>query len=112
MKPATLDRLSPAEPDRLIDTGLDALRDLSHEAHVLTSAATEAIEDGVHTVKRTARTLRRDALELRDAVTYRVKREPIKAMAMAFGAGTLAGLMAAACRGIWANGHGGRKIAS
>ena len=44
--------------------------------------------------------------------TYRVKREPIKAMAMAFGAGTLAGLMAAACRGIWANGHGGRKIAS
>ena len=90
------DRPAPAESERLIDRGLDALRqvsDLSDEARRLKSVAADVIEDGVHTVKRTAKTLRQDAVDVRDEVTYRVKREPIKALAVAFAVGTLAGLL-------------------
>jgi hypothetical protein len=97
MIPTTLDRQASAEPDRLIDKGLDAVRDLSHEARVLKSAAADAIENGMHTARRSAKTFRRDAVDFRDEVTYRVKREPIKAMA--FGAGALTGLLVAACWG-------------
>ena len=114
MTPTTLDRPAPAEAERFIDRGLDALRQvshqashLSHEARLLKSAATEAIDDGVHTVKRTAKTLRQDALDLRDDVTYRVKREPMKAMAIVFAAGTLAGFLLAVLRPKRTNGHDG-----
>ncbi|MFI5178399.1 MAG: hypothetical protein ACHQO8_07550 [Vicinamibacterales bacterium] len=102
MTPTTLDQPTPAAPERLAgslkDKGLDALRHashLSHEAQLLKSVAADAIEDGVHAVKRTAKTLQRDALDLRDDLTYRVKREPMKAMAIAFATGALAGLIVA-----------------
>ena len=101
MKHTTIDRPAPAESERLINKGLDALRqvsDLSDEARRLKSVAADAIGDGVHTVKRTAKTLRQDAVDVPDEVTYRVKREPTKALAVAFAVGTLAGLLLGAFR--------------
>ena len=114
MKHTTIDRPAPAESERLIDKGLDALRQVSHlsdEARRLKSVAADAIEDGVHTVKRTAKTLRQDALDVRDEVTYRVKREPMKALAVAFAVGTLAGLLLAALRPKRTRDHGRRETA-
>lgn len=114
MTPTTLDRPVSAEAERLIDKGLDALRQVSHlskEARLLKSAAADAIEDGVHTVRRTAKTLRQDALDLRNELTYRVKRQPMTAVAIAFAAGTLAGVLFAACRPKRARGQGVREAA-
>ena len=114
MTPTTFDRPAPSEAERLIDKGLDALRQvsqLSDEARRLKSVAAETIEDGVHTVKRTAKTLRHDALDFRDEVTYRVKRDPMKALAVAFAVGTLAGLVLAAFRPKRTRDHGGRETA-
>jgi ElaB/YqjD/DUF883 family membrane-anchored ribosome-binding protein len=109
MKPATVDRLAPEKTEHLMAKGLDALRHashLSHEARLLKSVAADAIEDGVHAVKRTAKTVRQDALDLRDDVAYRVKREPMNAVAIAFAAGAFAGLLLAAFLPKRPNGRG------
>ena len=80
----------------------DALRQaahLSHEARVFKTLATDAVEDGVHAAERTIKRARQTALDARDEVTYRVKREPLKALALAFGAGAVLGLiLGSACR--------------
>jgi hypothetical protein len=46
----------------------------------------------LHAAHRTITRARRTASDARDALTYRVKREPGKAMAVGFGLGALVGL--------------------
>jgi hypothetical protein len=73
----------------------DALRQaahFSHEARLLKTLATDAVEDGLHAAERTIKRARRTALDARDEMTYRVKREPLKALALTFGTGALFGL--------------------
>ena len=58
--------------------------------------ATDAVEDAVRAAKRTFKTAKRsleNAADLRDEAAYRVKREPFKSVAVAFGAGLLLGVV-------------------
>lgn len=61
--------------------------------------ATDAVEEGVRAAKRAFKTAKRgieSAADLRDEAAYRVKREPFKAVGLAFGAGLLLGVV-----GLW-----------
>ena len=61
----------------------------------LKSLAADAVEDGVHSAKRTLKTIARrvpDAADMRDEVAHRIKREPIKAVGIAVAAGVAVGL--------------------
>jgi ElaB/YqjD/DUF883 family membrane-anchored ribosome-binding protein len=60
------------------------------------TAASDAVEDGVHAAKRAFKAAQRgleNAADLRDEAAYRVKREPLKAVGLAFGAGLLMGVV-------------------
>lgn len=67
--------------------------ELSHDARTLKTLAADAVEDGLHAARRTVKKTRQRALDTRDDLTYRIKRQPLMAVAMAFGAGALAGLI-------------------
>ena len=59
--------------------------------------ATDAVEEAVRTARRAFKTAKRglqNAADLRDEAAYRVKREPFKAVGLAFGAGLLMGVAA------------------
>jgi ElaB/YqjD/DUF883 family membrane-anchored ribosome-binding protein len=59
--------------------------------------ATDAVEEGVRAAKRAFKTAKRGletAADLRDEAAYRVKREPFKAIGLAFGTGLLLGVAA------------------
>lgn len=90
----------------LVDKAVDAVRQATHlseEAHRLKSLATDAIDDGVHAAKRTLTVARRrlnEVADLRDEAAYRVKHDPLKAVALAFGAGVLVATVC--CVGWWA----------
>lgn len=61
----------------------------------LKSLAADAVEDVVHSAKRTLKTIGRrmaDAADMRDEVVRRIKREPTKAIGIAVAAGVAAGL--------------------
>ena len=66
---------------------------ISREAQALKTLATDAVEDGLHAARRTVRKAQQRALDTRDDLTYRVKRQPLAAVAVAFGAGTLVGFL-------------------
>jgi hypothetical protein len=88
---------STATDERTLrELAVDTLRGaahLSHEARLLKTLATDAAEDAVHSAQRTIKRGRQTALDARDEAIYRVKREPIKAMAWVFGAGAVFGLV-------------------
>jgi ElaB/YqjD/DUF883 family membrane-anchored ribosome-binding protein len=67
--------------------------ELSRDARTLKTLAADAVEDGLHTARRTVKKARQRALDTRDDLTYRIKRQPLMAVAIAFGAGALAGLI-------------------
>lgn len=77
----------------------DASRQVTHiadEARVLKDLAAEALDDGRHAAKRAFKAARRRAqrvADLRDEALYRVKREPLKAVGLALGAGLVIGLV-------------------
>ena len=72
---------------------------LSREARLLKSVATDVVEDGVYAARRTIKKATQHALEARDELAFRVKREPLKTLAFAVGVGALLGLAAGwACR--------------
>jgi hypothetical protein len=94
---------SPAIEDlSLGERAADTVRQAAHFAHevrLLKTLAADAAEDGVRAARRTIKQARQAALDARDELTYRVKREPRKAMAVMFGLGALCGLgLGLACR--------------
>jgi ElaB/YqjD/DUF883 family membrane-anchored ribosome-binding protein len=72
----------------------DTMRRAAREARILKSMAADAIDDGVHAVKRSVKKARVRAIDGRDELIYRVKRQPLPAIAVAFGVGALLGLLA------------------
>jgi ElaB/YqjD/DUF883 family membrane-anchored ribosome-binding protein len=59
--------------------------------------AADAVEEGVRAARRALKTAKRgieNAGDLRDEAAYQVKREPLKAVGLAFGAGLLVGVVA------------------
>jgi ElaB/YqjD/DUF883 family membrane-anchored ribosome-binding protein len=54
--------------------------------------AADAVEDGLHAARGAAKKVRQRALDSRDELTYRVKRQPLTALTVAFAVGALVGL--------------------
>jgi ElaB/YqjD/DUF883 family membrane-anchored ribosome-binding protein len=76
------------------------LTELGHEAERLKHAAADGVTRGVHSATGLARRGLRQAREVFDESTYRIKRHPLQAVGLALGAGLLAG---------WAVGRWGRR---
>jgi len=80
------------------DRALDAARRIahaSHEAELVRSLASDAIEDGVHAVKRAVKRVKRSvehAQDLREEAAYRVRRQPLKAIGIAASVGAAVGI--------------------
>jgi ElaB/YqjD/DUF883 family membrane-anchored ribosome-binding protein len=88
--------LKPTMAARVADT-VRRVAHASHEARLLTSVAEDAIEDGVYAAKRAVKSAQKrfDAVEdLKDETVRRVKRQPFKAVGVAFGAGLALGVIA------------------
>ncbi len=85
-KPSTVDRIT------------DAVRHtahLRHEARLMRSLARDAAEDGVHAARRAIRRGVGAMHDAQDETAYYVKRQPFKALALAFGAGLQIGALIA-----------------
>src|ERR1019366_7216934 len=80
---------------------------VSHEARRLQSLAVDAVEDGTHAVKRAMKSVTRGVEELGDLkeeAAHRVRRQPLKAVGIAIGAGMLLGMAVG-----WFGGRFGRR---
>lgn len=98
MTSATSETPETASSVSVHDRAIDACRQaahLSHEARLLKSLATDAIDDGVHAAKWAIKSVRRSVEELGDLkeeAAHRVKRQPLKAVGVALGVGLVLGL--------------------
>ena len=98
MTSATSETPETASSVSVHDRAIDACRQaahLPHEARLLKSLATDAVDDGVHAAKRAIKSVRRSVEELGDLkeeAVHRVKRQPLKALSVAVGAGLVLGL--------------------
>ena len=80
--------------DRVVDTCRHAAH-LSHEARLLKSLAADAVEDGVHAAKRARISLARrveELTDLKDEAVHQVKRQPLRSVGIALGAGLVVGV--------------------
>jgi ElaB/YqjD/DUF883 family membrane-anchored ribosome-binding protein len=72
---------------------------ISHEARLVKSLACDAIEDGAHEAKRAVTKSVQRGIErledIKDEGVHYVKRQPLKAIAMAAGVGLMVGIAAA-----------------
>jgi ElaB/YqjD/DUF883 family membrane-anchored ribosome-binding protein len=88
----------PNVADRIVDAARHAAH-ISHEARLVKSLACDAIEDGAHEAKRTVEKSVQRGIErledIKDEGVHYVKRQPLKAIAMAAGLGLIVGMAAA-----------------
>jgi ElaB/YqjD/DUF883 family membrane-anchored ribosome-binding protein len=71
---------------------------VSHEARLIKSLATDAVEDAVHATNHAIKTAKRRVQDLADRryeVAHRIRQQPFKAIGMAFGAGVFLGVVTA-----------------
>ncbi len=87
--------------ERAIDA-LGRAAHIAHEARLVKSLAADALDEAVHASKQTIKTARRRVQELADRryeFAHQVRREPLKAIGIAFGAGMLlSAVTAGLCR--------------
>ena len=88
--------------DRIAETGRHAGH-MAHEARVLKTRAADALEDGLHSARRTVTRGMHDLEDFRDEAVVRVRRAPLAAVGMTFAAGLLLGIAVG-----WI-GHGPRR---
>ena len=80
--------------ERVVDACRQAAH-LSHEVRLLKSLATDAIEDGVHAAERAITLAKRRVEKLadfKDEAVHRVRRQPLRALGIALGAGLVLGV--------------------
>jgi hypothetical protein len=77
--------------DRAVDTVRQAAH-VAHEARLLKTLATDAVEDGVHAAKRAITRGLHDLDDLRESAAYRVKRAPLLTVSLAVAGGILVGI--------------------
>lgn len=89
----------------LIDRLADATRrtaHLSHEAHLLKSIASDAVDDGVYAARRAFKNARRRVVsvaDFKDDLALRIKRQPMRSVALAAAVGVVLGVVATSlCR--------------
>lgn len=101
--------LRPTTRDRVIDAARQAAH-VSHEAQLLKSLTADAVEDGVHAVKRVVKSVKRgveELADLKDEAAHRVKRQPLGAVGLALGVGLMLGMAVG-----WVGGRVGRRKAA
>jgi ElaB/YqjD/DUF883 family membrane-anchored ribosome-binding protein len=85
-----------------------ALNEASEETRVLAAKAAEAVEEGAHAARRGYRLARRRAEDVADNAVSCIRKQPLKAVGAALGAGLVigvaTGLLSAVLGGRWA-GH-------
>ena len=84
---------SASARDRVVDACREAAH-LSHEARLLKSLATDAVEDGVHAAKRAITSVKRrveELADLKDEAVHRMKRQPLQTVGIALGVGLVLG---------------------
>ena len=88
----------PNVADRIVDAARHAAH-MSHEARLVKSLACDAIENGAHEARRAVTKSVQRGIErledIKDEGVHYVKRQPLKAIAMAAGAGLMVGMAAA-----------------
>jgi ElaB/YqjD/DUF883 family membrane-anchored ribosome-binding protein len=88
----------PSVADRIVDAAQHAAH-VSQEARLVKSLAYDAIEDGAHEAKRAVKKSVQRGIErledIKDESVHYVKRQPLKAIAMAAGVGLMVGMAAA-----------------
>jgi ElaB/YqjD/DUF883 family membrane-anchored ribosome-binding protein len=102
----TAGREKPTVADRVIDAARNAAN-ISHEARLVKSLAQDAIDDGVHAAKRAMKSARRRIERLEDIKEdglHYVRRQPLKAIAIAAGIGLVVGMAAG-----WTIPHSARR---
>lgn len=80
----------PTLRGRVVDTAR-RMAHLSHEARMLTSIASDAVEERAYRARRAVTQARRGLDDTRDDMVHRIKQEPMKAVGVAFGAGLCLG---------------------
>jgi len=80
----------------------EKLEEMSQTASRIKSSVSEAVEDNVHSVRRSVRRGWHSAHDLVDNAAYKVKRHPFKAVGITAGAAFVSGLLA----GLTARGDG------
>jgi ElaB/YqjD/DUF883 family membrane-anchored ribosome-binding protein len=90
----------PVTPTRnnatLRNRAIDAVRQathVAHEARLIKTLATDAVEDRVHATRRAITRRMRNLEDMRDTAVHGIKRSPTRAIGMAFGAGILLGVV-------------------
>jgi ElaB/YqjD/DUF883 family membrane-anchored ribosome-binding protein len=81
-----------------------AFEEASAEARALAARAGEAVEEGVHAAKRTLRTVQRRGEDAANDAATCIRKQPLSAVSVAFGAGVAigaAGGLLAAALGNW-----------
>jgi ElaB/YqjD/DUF883 family membrane-anchored ribosome-binding protein len=96
-----LPRTAATLANRVVDACRQAAH-LSHEAHLVKSITTDAVEDGVYAAQRALKTARRRMEDVQDEAVHRVKRHPLEAIGLAVGIGLVAGLGFGWIAGRWA----------
>jgi len=75
---------------------------LSHEAQLLKSVASDAVDDGVYAARRAFKHARRriaSIADFKDELAFRIKRQPMRSMALAAAIGLAFGVIATSlCR--------------
>ena len=92
---ATVAVAEPNLRERVVDAGRRVAK-AANDARLLKSVASDALEDGLYTARRAVKTTARDLADVRDEVSYRIKKAPMQAVAVAFGAGLCVALAAGA----------------
>jgi ElaB/YqjD/DUF883 family membrane-anchored ribosome-binding protein len=90
---AAIAEKAAAVRDSIDDVRRQAVADLGRAAHRLESRARHAAEDGADAARRAMRKATRRAVDARDDISYRIKRQPLGAVGLAFGLGALIGLV-------------------
>ena len=88
---ATLTLDKPEAIRSLVDKVVDTDR-LAKDAHLLKARATEALDDSLRAVKRTAKQRLNELEDLKDDAAIRVRKAPLAAVAVTFAAGLLFGM--------------------
>ncbi len=90
---ATVAVAEPSLRARVADVGRRVVQ-VAQDAQALKSVASDALEDGLYTARRAVKTASRDLTDVRDEASYRIKKAPMKAVGVAFGAGLCVGIAA------------------
>jgi ElaB/YqjD/DUF883 family membrane-anchored ribosome-binding protein len=94
MAPATI--TAENEETTVRHRAADAVRQaahVAHEARLLKTLASDAVEDGVYAAKRAITHGLHELEDLRDSAAYRVKRAPLVTVGLAFAGGILLGVL-------------------